>query len=230
MYVARQHAIEAEKALEMAQKQASGELITHGANGLNATRLPFVVVQRDGCTILQMHMNRVNPQWHDAAPAEALFVVTGPDAHVYGHYLPVEAPDARMPTVPTWDYVTVHFRGTLTLHDDDDWKADHVVRLQQAIEPEWTIERNSDWAKIRHAFLAMVGLELEVASVEGKAKLHQSSAAYEIADIADHLEAGGATEVADLMREISIPWAKEREAAVGHARERATLPITRADF
>ncbi|MFY9263768.1 MAG: FMN-binding negative transcriptional regulator [Actinomycetaceae bacterium] len=212
MYVSRQHYIDPKEAIEIARKIGVGELITYGSIGINATRLPFVIEERGGSLVLSTHMSRVNPQWRDEG--EALYVVGGPDAHVAGHYLPPESPTARMPLVPTWDYLTVHLRGKLSIYDDAAWKWAHVQRIVDHHELVWRPETHSQVERIERAFSALVGIELEISEVLGKAKLHQNMSPADIAHIADNLAQNNAVDIAQLMHDISIPWARERNERI----------------
>ncbi len=214
MYVSHQHFVEESEALARARDIGVGELVTCGQAGLNATRVPFVLDQRGEQLFVETHIARVNPQWRD--DGEALLIVSGPDAHVAGHYLPPEDHDARMPLVPTWDYLTVHIRGKLTAHDDAEWKRAHLQKMVDHHETEWSVKDNSSVERVNRALTALVGVEIEVTSVLGKAKLHQNMDSDQIEHIAQNLTDNGAVEVGNLMREIAVPWALDRESRVGH--------------
>ncbi|KTF04652.1 putative FMN-binding domain protein [Trueperella bernardiae] len=222
MYVAQQHAMDRAAALGFAGSIGVGQLVSVGAGGLNATYLPFNIVECGGKVVAQFHLNRVNPQWRDAG--EAMLIVQGPSAHVSGLDLPAERPGAKLPTVPTLNYVTVHLRGSLSIHDDTAWKQAHLTALVEHFEREWRVGQHTSYELVHAAFAAMVGVELEVAEVIGKAKLSQNLSAEGIAETARHLRERdeSACPVADLMEEIAIPWAKEREGRVEGARK---LPI-----
>ncbi|MDY5403553.1 MAG: FMN-binding negative transcriptional regulator [Trueperella sp.] len=222
MYVAQQHAMDRAAALEVARSIGVGQLVSVGEGGLNATFLPFNIIEREGRVVAQFHLNRVNPQWKDAG--EAMVIVQGPSAHVSALDFPPERPGAKLPTVPTLNYVTVHLKGTLSIHDDAEWKQAHLTSLVEHFEREWRVGRHTSYELVHAAFAAIVGVELEVAEVIGKAKLSQNLSADAIAQTAQHLRErdASACPVADLMEEIAIPWAKEREGRVEDARR---LPI-----
>lgn len=253
MYVAKQHEIAPHKALEIATSIGAGQLITIGSGGPNATFVPFNVVgelgpiaaptvspaastnpvgpatptgpaDSAGGVVVQAHLNRVNPQWRDEG--EALLVVHGPNARISGLDFPPEQPTQKLPTVPTWNYVTVHLRGTLTFHDDADWKLRHLERLVDQHEEEWRMGTHSRMELIEAAFAAMVGVEIKVRDVVGKAKLGQNMSSANIAYTADRLRArdGSAAQVADLMEDIAIPWALSREERMERA-VNGMLPI-----
>ena len=78
----------------------------HEGNQL-ATSLPALARRTEEGVVLEGHLARANPQSHHVrAGAQALFVITGPHAHIsptwYGHV-----------NVPTWNYVVVQVVGRL---------------------------------------------------------------------------------------------------------------------
>lgn len=213
MYVSRQHFIEESRALEIAREIGVGEFVTSGAHGFNATRLPFVVNSAGNDVVVETHLARVNPQWRDSG--EVLLIVGGPDVHIPGHYLPPEPPESRMPYVPTWNYVTIHLRGELVVHDDAEWKQRHLDDLVAHHESTWRIDTHSSAGKVERAMNALVGMSFSVTEVLGKAKLHQNMSAADIEHIAHNVE-GDSAEIAHLMREVALPWAQDRESRVHH--------------
>ncbi|QOR47564.1 FMN-binding negative transcriptional regulator [Trueperella pecoris] len=224
MYVAQQHTMGDAAALEFARGVGVGQLVSTGPNGLNATFVPFNIEVQGERTFVQFHLNRVNPQWRD--DGEAMLIVQGPSAHISGLDFPAEAPGQKLPTVPTLNYVTVHLRGALSVHDDDAWKQSHLTRLVEHFESEWRVGVHTSFELVRAAFVAIVGVELEVTEVIGKAKLGQNLSSEAIAHTAGNLRERdeSACPVADLMEQIAVPWALSREERVGHAR-RDVLPI-----
>lgn len=221
MYVAKQHQIEPAAALDLAHNIGVGHLITSGPHGPNATFVPFNIASRGDGVVLQAHLNRVNTQWKDEG--EALMVVHGPNARISGLDFPPERPGQKLPTVPTWNYVTVHLRGTLTIHDDEAWKSAHLEELVSHFEDEWRVGTHSSYELVKAAFVAIVGVEIEVSEVIGKAKLGQNLSPADIEYTAGRLRDrdAAAGPVADLMEEIAIPWAESREERVSHARHGA---------
>lgn len=227
MYVAKQHSMSEDAALDVARTIGVGQLITSGEDGLNATFVPFNVVRREDCVVLQTHLNRVNTQWKDAG--EAMFIVQGPSAHISGTDFPAEEEGQKLPTVPTLNYVTVHLRGTLTAHDDDAWKRSHLTALVDQFEGEWRVGTHSSYELVNAAFVALVGVELEVTEIVGKAKLGQNMSPADIQHTAQHLRERdpSGSSVAELMEEIAIPWSQAREERVTNAKHgRGSLPFS----
>lgn len=226
MYVAKQHAMTEDAALDVARSIGVGQLVTAGEGGLDATLVPFNIVTRGDAVVLQAHLNRVNAQWKDTG--EAMMIVQGPNAMVSGLDFPEEDADQKLPTVPTWNYVTVHLKGNLTFHDDDAWKRSHLTALVEQFEGEWRVGTHSSYELVNAAFVALVGVEIEVTEIIGKAKLGQNMSPADIAHTAQHLRErnpDGAS-VADLMEEIAVPWAQAREERVLNAKHgRGSLPF-----
>jgi len=164
-------------------RRAAGHLVTVGPDGIpDATLLPVLLDGvRDGVghgaqPRVLGHLARANPHWTRIAPGSpALLVLTGADAYVSPSWYASKATHGRV--VPTWNYSEVHVRGAVTVHDDPDWVLDVVTRLTERHEAD----RGQPWAVsdaprkyVRGMLRAIVGIEVAVASVEGKAKLSQN--------------------------------------------------------
>jgi transcriptional regulator len=122
------------------------------------------------------HLALANPQWRSAGPGTvALAIVHGPQAYVSPSWYPSTARHGKM--VPTWNYISVHFTGPLTVHRDAEWLRDLVGRLTSRHEDG----RPSPWhvADAPREFIdsqlrAIVGIELTITTVEAKEKLSQN--------------------------------------------------------
>lgn len=229
MYVANQHAMKPDAALEVAREAGVGQFVSYGKNGLNATLLPFNVVTRDdGVVVLQAHFNKVNTQWEDEG--DAMVIVQGPNAHVSALDMPPEQEGQKMPTVPTWNYVTVHLKGKFSVHTDNDWKIAHLTALVEQFEGEWRVGTHSSYELVNNALVAIVGVELEVSEIIGKAKLGQNLSPADVKYTAQHLRERDpkSASVADLMEEIALPWSEAREDRVTNAAStgKSTLRIS----
>jgi transcriptional regulator len=122
------------------------------------------------------HLALANPQWRSAGPGTvALAIVHGPQAYVSPSWYPSTARHGKM--VPTWNYISVHFTGPLTVHRDAEWLREVVGRLTSLHEDG----RPSPWhvADAPREFIdsqlrAIVGIELTITTVEAKEKLSQN--------------------------------------------------------
>jgi transcriptional regulator len=153
------------------------------------------------------HLALANPQWRSVGPdTVALAIVHGPQAYISPSWYPSTARHGKM--VPTWNYVSVHFTGPLTVHRDPGWVREVVTRLTERHEAgrpsPWHVTDAPD-EFIDSQLRAIVGVELAITSVEAKEKLSQNrnpeDQAGALAGL--HGEAGpGPAAIAELMQGI----------------------------
>ena len=96
----------------------SADLVTFDGSKPVASLIP-VIWDRSGGSPGRLlgHLARGNPQWKSVSPdTVALAIVHGPQAYVSPSWYPSTARHGKM--VPTWNYVSVHFTGPLTVHRD----------------------------------------------------------------------------------------------------------------
>ncbi len=79
--------------------------------------------------------------------------------------------------MPTWNYEILNVHGRLVIHDDPEWLLDLVTKLtnrHEAGRPEpWQVSDAPE--SYTHSQLrGIVGVELSIVSVEGKAKMSQN--------------------------------------------------------
>ncbi len=173
------------------------QIVVATPNGLFATPVPMV--RRDGSLV--GHVARPNELWQH--PGEALAIFTGPDAYVSPNWYPSKAEHGRV--VPTWNYTTVHVRGTLQIHDDDDWKLALVTFLTETFEATqprpWRVaDAPADYTAALMG--RIVGIELINLTMEGKRKLSQNQSAENLDAVRSALANGDARQqsVAQQMR------------------------------
>ncbi|MGO4257603.1 FMN-binding negative transcriptional regulator [Marmoricola sp. RAF53] len=174
MYVPRFNAVEDEAELRaLVAEVGSAELVTTGADGYpRATLLPVIW---DGDRVIA-HFARANPHWREIGEdAAALLVCAGPQAYVSPSWYATKAEHGRV--VPTWNYSAVHLTGRARVHDDPEWVRAMVTALTEKHESG----RPAPWAVtdapeeyLTKNLRAIVGVEIRVERVEGKAKLSQN--------------------------------------------------------
>lgn len=173
MYTPRFNTMSSAELRPLVEAVGSAELITVGSDGHPlATRLP-VLWHGDR---LVLHMALANPHWRaipDGAPA--LAIVAGPEAYVSPSWYAAKAEHGRV--VPTWNYSAVHFTGHATVHRDPGWLLSAVTELTDAHEQR----RPDPWAVtdapatyVAQQLRAIVGIELSIEAVDGKAKRSQN--------------------------------------------------------
>jgi transcriptional regulator len=179
-----------------------GLLVTHGAEGLVASHIPFLI-ERDGERLhLHGHLARPNPQVGDLARGgEVLAIFHGPHAYISPNWY------ATGPSVPTWNYADVHAYGTLQLVEDGGWLRRFLVRLSERHEARnpvaWRMQDLPE-AYVETMLKGIIGLDIAVTRLEGKYKLSQNRPAADRPGVIAALEAQGDPEsnaVARLMRD-----------------------------
>jgi transcriptional regulator len=154
-----------------------GLLVTAGAGGLEANPIPFVLDAAAGAKgVLRGHLARANRQWRDVDPSiAALVVFQGAEAYITPSWYATKAETGKV--VPTWNYAMVQVSGALRVTDDLDWLRRQVEALTLAQEGA----RREPWqvADAPAPFVAamlrgIVGIEVEIARIEGKWKVSQN--------------------------------------------------------
>ena len=154
--------------------------ITHGGS-LIASHLPFMVDAERG--VLKAHLARANPQWKTFDGSEALVIFQGPHAYVSPTWYEAH------PSVPTWNYTTVHVYGVPQIIQDADAIHEALSELVENHEhgrnPEWEMHLPEDYyAKMVQS---LVVFEVPMTRVEGKFKLSQNRSEADQESVIAHL-------------------------------------------
>jgi transcriptional regulator len=193
MYVPAHFAMGDAAVRDLLTHSGAADLVTATADGLLATMLPFIHDPDAGKHgALLGHVARNNDQWRREVLGEALVIVRGPDAYVSPGWYASKADHGRV--VPTWNYVTAHVYGELVVHDDPVWVEDLVRRLTAKHEASLPHPWHVDDAPARFVagqLRAIVGVELRISRVEGKAKLSQNRSEADVAGVVAGLEGRG---------------------------------------
>jgi transcriptional regulator len=131
-------------------------------HGNEAFHLPLLL---DGNHLIG-HMAKANDAWKSLAGTYALFIFHGPHAYISPTFYGTEA------NVPTWNYVSVHVRGKVTIREDEAFLKRAILELSRKYDPTFDIEKNIEDNK--KLFAAIVGIEVEISEIFGKFKLAQS--------------------------------------------------------
>ena len=149
--------------------------------------------------VLRGHVARANPVWK-SGEGTALAIFLGPHAYVSPNWYPSKAETGK--AVPTWNYITVHARGTVRWVQDGEWLRANVTALSQAHEAgqpaPWQVS-DAPASYVDGLLRAIVGFELTIESLQGKYKLGQNRDAADRAGVRDALERDGRDDIAQLM-------------------------------
>ncbi|MGO1053459.1 FMN-binding negative transcriptional regulator [Crossiella sp. CA198] len=193
MELSDQFALSAEAIVAALHARAFGHLVTPGPEGLEVTSIPLLYNETNHSLV--GHVARANPQWKYTDHAESLAVVPGTDAYVTPEYYPSKP--VRPKVVPTWNYEVLYVYGQLEAHEDKDWLLDHVTALTRRHEAgrptEWQVT-DAPEKFIARQLRGIVGVELRIDRVIGKAKLSQNRSAEDRSGVVRGLAKGTLTE------------------------------------
>jgi transcriptional regulator len=156
------------------REAGAGMLVVETPDGLQSVFVPVVV--SDDRSKIFTHVAKANSWWrslHDGDDVLGLFLVAS--AYVSPSNYPSRFENPGV--VPTWNYVAAEVRGRVTVHDDPEW-LQHQVRLvtdqfEVGRSPQWHVE-DSSTEYVESQVKAIVGIEIDVEAIQGKAKLSQN--------------------------------------------------------
>ncbi len=173
-----------------------GVVVSNGTDGFFATHIPMMLARDEGKHgTLYGHVARVNP--HAALfGKEALIVFSGPHAYVSPTWY-----SDRTTNVPTWNYAAVHCTGVPQLSGGD--QIEHLRLMVARYEGErpngWNVDELK--AEMRESLpRGIVTFRMEIARIEGKAKLSQNKPRFERERVIEGLIVAGETRLVTLMR------------------------------
>lgn len=179
-----------------------GVLIIQGPDGLDANHLPFEYDPARGpLGTLTGHVARANPLWQQCRDgADVLVVFRGVEGYISPNWYPSKHDAHRQ--VPTWNYEVVHAHGRLTVHDDERFVRGVVARLtrehEAAQQRPWKMgDAPPDY--LDAMLQAIVGIEIALTRLEGKAKLSQNKEARDRLGAVSALQAEGHSDLAAAM-------------------------------
>lgn len=183
-----------ENLFDLIESNPLGVLITQGANGLDANHVPFELDRSRGeWGRLRCHVARKNSVWGDIATGDDVLVVfRAADAYVSPNWYPSKHEFHKQ--VPTWNYVVAHAHGRVTIRDNEAFVRRNVARLTHKHEASQPIPwKMADSSKefVDSMVKAIVGLEIEITRLVGKAKLSQNKEKRDIRNAGQMLQASG---------------------------------------
>jgi len=151
-------------------------LITHNETGTDAEHIPLLLNRVNDKDVLQGHIAKANPLWKNIKEnTPVLIVFNGPNCYISPNYYPTKQDHGKV--VPTWNYVVVHVKGIISAIHDEKWKLKMIDNLTNQHEKHqanpWVItDAPSEY--INKMLPAIVGLEIEILSINGKWKVSQN--------------------------------------------------------
>ncbi len=172
MYSPKYHVEENQEVLNNVMRDHGWAILVGSVEGTPfATHLPFMLDETRGENgTLISHMAKANPHWQSfEANQEALVIFWGPHAYISPSWYD------KQPSVPTWNYVTVHAYGSPRLIDDEKAMVAAQKDLVETYEgPEgWRLEDQPE-KFVKGMLTGIVCFELEITRLEGKFKMSQN--------------------------------------------------------
>ncbi len=194
MYLPEMFRLEDELALDVVARAGLATVVVSTGSGFEATPIPWMLRRSPDSTLLVGHISKANPLARTlSGSVDAIVIVDGPDGYVSPSWYPSKAESGEV--VPTWNYVSVHLHGRLSLVDDAGWLREMVesltVRYESERDQPWSVD-DAPADYIDRMLRGIVGVEFVVERVEGKAKLSQNRSEADRAGVIVGLGAEGA--------------------------------------
>ncbi|MBO6726489.1 MAG: FMN-binding negative transcriptional regulator [Rhizobiaceae bacterium] len=183
-----------------------GLLISTTEAGPVADPIPFLLDPEIGENgRLRCHVARANPHWKLIAgqpEKPVLIVFQGANAYVTPSWYETKRETGKV--VPTWNYAIVQVRGTARVMDDKAWLAQQIrdltVTREAGLPEPWAVE-DAPAPFIDAQLKGIIGIEIDIASIEGKWKVSQNRPISDRVGVASGLDGPlGNAEMATLVR------------------------------
>lgn len=151
-------------------------LISNGTEGVEVNHLPLCVVEEEGKLFLFGHIAKANSLWKKTLDAnEVVATFNGPHCYISPNHYPTKKVTGK--AVPTWNYIVVHARGKISFIEDKEWILNSIEILtneqEEGSHSPWKIE-DAPRDYTQKLLTAIVGVKIEVTSLEGQWKLSQN--------------------------------------------------------
>lgn len=200
-----------EALVDLMQQYSFATLITQSEVGIEATHLPMIVSKTSDKFYLKAHIAKANPLWKSAANgSDALVIFNGPNCYISPNNYPTKKVAGK--AVPTWNYVVVHVKGTISFIDDPQWiynTIDNLTTIHEAEQREpWSIKDAPD-EYIQKMLPAIVGIEIDVSSITGQWKLSQNQPEVNQREIVERLSESTDSNISAIASMINANFEKE---------------------
>lgn len=157
--------------LAFARERAFGTLSINAEPAPLLAHIPFVL--NDAGTFVDLHLVRSNPIIRLLKqPMPAVISILGPDSYISPDWYGVQN------QVPTWNYIAVHLRGSLSLLPQSDLEGilerlSNQFETRLAPKPIWT-RAKMDQELLTKRMRMIVPLRLQIDDIQGTWKLAQN--------------------------------------------------------
>tara|TARA_R110002049_G_scaffold6548_12_gene41171 strand:+ start:1450 stop:2055 length:606 start_codon:yes stop_codon:yes gene_type:complete len=155
-----------QKMISLIKEFPLGMLISVLDNNPVITHIPLIYNEQSGKLIA--HIDKQNPQVESLKNgAEVTVVFRGPDTYISPSIYTTNQ-------LPTWNYIMVHIKGTVTLINDPDAAKDTMIDMTKFLEgkeQKYVLKKDND---AMDRFVNYIqAFEIDVTNWEGKFKLSQ---------------------------------------------------------
>ena len=176
-----------DRAISFVRERSFGQITAMGPDGLLASHVP--VLMSDDATTFDLHLVRSNPIVRALSePLTVLLAITGPDGYVSPDWYGADD------QVPTWNYVSVHIRGTLEKLDQDiirDVLDRQSARFESQLpKPAWTTQKMTPDV-LDKMMRQIVPCRLTITDIQSTFKLNQNKPDDVRLRAADEMEQSG---------------------------------------
>ena len=177
-------------------------LVTVEGGRPDANHIPMLVdADRGPLGVLRAHVARGNALARlEGQSMPALAIFQGAEAYVTPSWYETKRQTGKV--VPTWNYIVVHAHGALRVIDDPAWIREQIEALTRSqeegrAEPWHVADAPADFVAAQ--VKGIVGIEVEIAAIEGKWKVSQNRPAADREGVAAGLKEDGIGEMAALV-------------------------------
>ena len=210
MYVPEYFKPDDEDVRQLLLHHGAVDLVTATPDGLRATMVPMIYVEPgEGMPdaplgLLRGHFARKNDHWKQPVVGEAMAIVRGVDGYITPSWYETKREHGRV--VPTWNYITAHVYGSLSIHDDPGWVERNVRALtgkhEAARRPQWHVD-DAPAEYVSGQLRAIVGVELLITRIDAKFKLSQNRSAQDVDGVVTGLQDEDRSLMAEAVRSAS---------------------------
>jgi transcriptional regulator len=173
MYIPKQFNIEDETTiLNFIKKNGFAIIVNQGKEGLVASHIPLILRQtQEGTYSLLGHLSKANPQWQTFEAQqnqEVLVIFNG--AHTF-----ITADWYEKENVSTWNYLAVHAYGIVRLLEKEAlYQSLQLLSDKYEAQESQARLENLNESYVQREMRGIVGIEIKITKLEGKAKLSQN--------------------------------------------------------
>ena len=201
MYIPKHFELTDTTTMHDLMRQFSFATIVNVLEGLPfATHMPVVVRPELGeFGTLRTHIARANPQWNSfSSKSEILVIFQGDHTYISPKWYETH------PSVPTWNYVTVHAYGRPKIVEEPELVRELLDELIGSYEGSEGWNSSSLSERYMDGMMrGIVAFEIEITRLEGKMKLSQNRSEPDRHGVIAGLEAGTQTLDHEVARRMS---------------------------